>query len=253
MHLHLLPGLDDGPATLDESLEHAERLVAGGVTDAVATPHVGHPAFPVPIHEIPARTAALQRALGAAGLPLRLRPGGEIHAGAADGLTDAQLSHVAQGGRRGRWVLLEPPFTGIGQRFVESVGRMRARGIGVLVAHPERSAGFLDGGFEALRPELGPGVMLQLNVCSLLGHHGTEPLDGARWLLRHDLADVMASDGHGGRRTQTLARGYEAAIEAGVAARRARELTRDVPRFLAERGMPGVRRQAWTPSDSHSA
>jgi protein-tyrosine phosphatase len=63
LHLHLLPGLDDGPPDEAASLSQARRMVSAGVTEAVVTPHVGHPGFRVDPMEIPDRTALLQRTL----------------------------------------------------------------------------------------------------------------------------------------------------------------------------------------------
>jgi len=42
LHCHLLPGIDDGPATLEEALEMARIAVANGITEAYVTPHL-HP------------------------------------------------------------------------------------------------------------------------------------------------------------------------------------------------------------------
>ena len=39
LHCHILPGLDDGPKTMEESVEMAEAAIAGGITHLVATPH----------------------------------------------------------------------------------------------------------------------------------------------------------------------------------------------------------------------
>ena len=89
LHLHLLPGVDDGPADEQASLEHARRLVGDCVREAVVTPHVGHPAFPVDVASIAARTQRLQAALDAARIPLLLHPGGELHASAATSIGGA--------------------------------------------------------------------------------------------------------------------------------------------------------------------
>lgn len=82
LHLHLLPGVDDGPRNLAQSLRRAEKMVAAGVGEATLTPHVGHPRFAVDPASIPERTEALQGALDVAGIPLRRRLAGELPAGA---------------------------------------------------------------------------------------------------------------------------------------------------------------------------
>src|SRR5204862_344173 len=97
LHLHLLPGVDDGPADEAASLVHAEKLARDGVHEATVTPHVGHPDLPVDVHTIADRTRALQQAIDAAGIRLRLHPGGEIFPSAAAALGRAELELVAHG------------------------------------------------------------------------------------------------------------------------------------------------------------
>jgi protein-tyrosine phosphatase len=238
LHLHLLPGVDDGPAELDASLVHAERMALDGVREATVTPHVGHPDFPLDVATIPARMRGLQTPLDAAGIPLRLHPGGEIHPEGAGALGRDQLDVIAHGPPGARWVLLEVPFAGIGPAFLQACRHVRDQGFGLVIAHPERAAGFLAGGLRRLRPVIADGALLQVNVCSLLGRHGPEAQQGATRLVRDGLAYVLASDGHGGRRGHTLAAGPAAAARAGTSAARRRQLTEANPRFLLEHGLP---------------
>ena len=252
LHLHLLPGVDDGPPDEAASLEHAERIARAGVSEATATPHVGHPWFPLDIASIPARTAALQAAIDRAGLPLRLHAGGEIHPDGARSLEADDLALIAHGPERARWVLLEVPFAGIGEPFLDACSHVRGHGYGIVIAHPERAAGFLDGGRERLRPVLEAGALLQVNVCSLLGRHGPEARAGAQRLVRDGAAYLLASDGHGGTRAHTLAEGRTSALAAGASPLRARQLTGANPRFLLRHGIPAQppRPRAWRPAHS---
>jgi protein-tyrosine phosphatase len=227
LHLHLLPGVDDGPADEAASLVHAEKLARNGVREATVTPHVGHPDLPVDVHTIADRTRALQRAIDAAGIDLRLHPGGEIFPDGAPALGRAELDVIAHGPPGARWVLLEVPFGGIDDTFLDAVRRVRERGFAVLIAHPERAAGFDPDGLRRLRPVLADGALLQINACSLLGRNGPEALAAAQRLVRDRLADVIASDGHGGARSDTL----------GAIGRS--QLTEANPRFLLEHGIPG--------------
>ena len=73
LHLHLLPGVDDGPADEAASLAHAERMARAGVLEATVTPHVGHPDFPLDVATIPDGTRVLQEAIDAA---CRITPAG---------------------------------------------------------------------------------------------------------------------------------------------------------------------------------
>ncbi len=240
LHLHLLPGVDDGPADEAASLVHAERLARAGVREATVTPHVGHPDYALDLTTIAERTRALQSRLDAAGLDLRLRPGGEIYPGAALALAPAQLELIAHGPPGARWVLAEVPFAGIDEQFLASCRHLREGGFGVLIAHPERAAGFLAGGFERLRPELAAGSLLQVNLDSLLGRHGPAAQAGATVLVRDGHAYVVASDGHGGHRADTLGAAPAALREAGVPRLRAARLTDANPRFLLRHGIPAL-------------
>ena len=248
LHLHLLPGVDDGPEDDAAALAHADRLARGGVHEATVTPHVGHPDFPLDVRTIPARTRSLQAAIDAAGIELRLHPGGEIHPDAATGLGRDELDVIAHGPAGARWVLLEVPFAGVGAPFLEACRHVRRHGFGLLIAHPERAAGLLPAGLARLRPVLEDGALLQVNVCSLLGRHGDEAQHAGARLVRDGLAYVLASDGHGRTRRHTLAEGPPAASRAGASALRGRQLTEANPRFLLHHGIPALprdERAAW--------
>jgi protein-tyrosine phosphatase len=242
LHLHLLPGLDDGAPDEATALAHARRMVADGIHAATVTPHVGSPFFDVDPLAVAEHTAALQAALDREGLALELHAGGEVHpAGAAD-LTATQLGAIAHGPTGARWVLAEVPFAGIDEPFLDGLRAIAGRGFGVVIAHPERAAGLLsDGGLERLRPALNAGAVLQVNACSLMGRQGPEAQDAAHRLVRCGLAYVIASDGHPGHRDHTLADGEAAARAAGASAVHAAQLTRANPSFLLRHGLPAGR------------
>jgi protein-tyrosine phosphatase len=125
--------------------------------------------------------------------------------------------------------------------------------MGVLVAHPERSAE----GLEHLRPAMVAGALLQVDACSLLGRHGPQARRIAERMLLDGSAYVLASDGHGASRNHTLRAGRDAAVAAGVSVTRAAQLTRANPRFLLEHGLPGTARgdaaaTSWWPSSTRS-
>jgi protein-tyrosine phosphatase len=245
LHLHLLPGVDDGARDLDESLRFARRMVCEGVTEATVTPHVAA-SFRYDPLTIPERLATLQHALDDEGVALRLHAGGEIHPRGADDLSDAVLRTIAQGPHGARWVLFEVPFAGINEAFVRSCRLLRRRGYGLLIAHPERAAGLLDGGLALLWPEIEAGALLQVNISSLLGNHGPEVERAARELVRRGLAFVLASDAHPGTREDTIALGFDLAVDAGASTIAAERLTATNPRFLLEQGIP--RWPVWAPA-----
>lgn len=249
LHLHLLPGVDDGPPDEAKSLEFAASIAAAGVREATVTPHVAHARFPLDVATIAERTATLQDALRREGIPLALHPGGEIHPSGATDLDRAALDRIAHGPSGARWVLLEVPFGGISRLFLDACRHIRGQGFGLLIAHPERASGLLDGGLGRLRGELAAGAVLQVSVCSLLGLHGPEAQTAAEYLIRTGLAYVVASDGHGGERAQTLAQGIGPVRAAGASAVGAWQLTHANPVFLLRHGIapePARSTRAWS-------
>lgn len=238
LHLHLLPGVDDGARTEAEALTYAARMAADGVRRATVTPHVAHPRFRFDVRSLPERVRHLQRRLDDAGIPVRLQAGGELHPSGAAELSDAELQLVAQGPPDSRWVLLEVPFAGIDACFLATARAVAAKGFGLVIAHPERAAGLLSSGLPLLRTLLREGAVLQVNVCSLMGAQGPDAEAAATHLLRTRLAYVLASDAHPGRRDQTLGDGRGLAIRAGVSPLVAWQLTQANPQFLLEHGLP---------------
>jgi protein-tyrosine phosphatase len=238
LHLHLLPGVDDGAQDEDVALAFAGRLAAEGVREVVATPHVnGH--FRFEITSIPERVDALSAALREHGIGVRVRPGGEVDARYARYVSDDELDLIAHGPPGGRWLLVEAPFRGLDATFAADCAALAARGFGAVLAHPERADGAgTPTGSDALRALLAAGAVAQINVCSLLGNNGLDVQETAVDMLRAGLAHVIASDAHPGTRDLTLALGFVLAQRAGASSVQAWRLTQGNPQFLLAHGIP---------------
>jgi len=235
LHSHLLPGLDDGAATMDETLRYARRLDARGIRDVACTTHVKRAHFPaIDLREFAGLRAEVQRVLDADGLAVRLHPGGELAHDDALELDERDLELIAQGPAHAPWLLLECPFRGLDDEFDAAVERLTALGYGLLLAHPERAAG----GLERLWPLVEAGALLQVNVSSLLGEHGPRARATGTELVRQGRAYCLASDGHPGTRELTLDLGVGALERAGVSEIQAFRLTQSNPRFLLREGNP---------------
>jgi protein-tyrosine phosphatase len=233
LHFHLLPGVDDGPADIGETLELARMAVADGTRTITATPHVRDAV----LEEIPGRVAEVREALRAAGIPLEARTGAEL---AHDDLPldDDALEAIAQGPAGRRWVLLEAPLSGRDvDGLRDALAEVRDRGFGVLLAHPERCSGLMEAE-GALDAELAAGVHVQVNASSLLGRHGDQAREWAVELVRGGRAHVLASDAHRPTRGPVLGNAVAALAARGVERRLAERLVADHPRALLERGMP---------------
>src|SRR5271163_1297670 len=108
LHCHVLPGIDDGPRTLEESLALARAAADGGVHEIVATPHVSWD-HPNEAADIAQRVDALNGHLRDAGIEVRVRPGAELAFTRIADIPEEELAALTLGG--GPWLLVEPPFT----------------------------------------------------------------------------------------------------------------------------------------------
>jgi protein-tyrosine phosphatase len=213
LHCHLLPDLDDGPATVEESVALAAELAAGGVTAVVATPHFrdDHPRVR------PARLAALCMRLGdriaSEGIELEVLPGAEVDLHRGLEATDAELRLVSLG-QRGTDLLVETPYSRLGSLFEEQLFGLQLRGYRLLLAHPERNTAFQQDP-DRLAALVRRGVLVQVTATSL-ARPPAQSRSGraARAMMEAGLAHVIASDAHGPAFARTsLAEGLRAGRE----------------------------------------
>jgi protein-tyrosine phosphatase len=237
LHFHLLPGVDDGPADVADSIELARETVAQGTDTVIATPHVRSD-FVTDVEGLRERVRELRRKLAEARVPLAVGRGGELGADMVGRLGQHELEAIAQGPAGARWLLLEAPWESYGERFHEAAAELRSRGFGVVIAHPERSADAELDGAAGLRRELRDGARAQVNAMSLTGGHGDGARGAAFDLVTDGLASLVASDAHGPTRPPHLLAAERALRQCGVDARTARRLTFEEPLRLLARGLP---------------
>jgi protein-tyrosine phosphatase len=236
IHFHALADVDDGPATMEDSLELARLAVRDGTRTVVATPHIRREYLADP-SEVRPRVAELQDRLRLEGIPLSVLPGGELDAEMVGSLTQEELDGIAVGRIGARWLLLEAPFEGL-EGLVDPAAELRARGFGVVLAHPERAAGVLAGGCRLLRAQLAAGCVTQVSASSLMGAHGHEAQASAWTLIDYGLAHVVASDAHSRRRAPCLEEGTDRLLAGGATFVTVRRLIDINPRELVAAGVP---------------
>jgi protein-tyrosine phosphatase len=100
LHFHILPGVDDGPVDLDDSIELARAAVADGTELVVATPHV-RPDWPTDVSTLPDRVRELRAALARERIPLGLLRGAELGHQHVARLDQRELELIAAGTVRG--------------------------------------------------------------------------------------------------------------------------------------------------------
>ncbi len=201
LHTHILPGLDDGPADLEEALALARALVEAGFGTVAATPHCydGKPAADLILESLETLKAELTRLQ----IPLEVLPGAE-HA------IDLHLPKRLEAGElltlnNSRFLLIEPPafqplppFTG------ELIFELRLRGLYPVLAHPERCAAFQKEPGR-LAHLIRSGALTQVTLSSLTGNMGPDSARAAALFFHSGLVHLLATDAHqaGGRLSVT--------------------------------------------------
>jgi protein-tyrosine phosphatase len=194
-HSHLLPGIDDGAATLDESVSLAREAAAAGVREIVCTPHLRLPDDPA-ADRAPDVLLAVQAALDAGGIPIRLHLGYELAFSFAAGLEPEQLALYTIGATS--TFLVEIPHVGWPPLAERTVHRWRLQGFIPILAHPER-CDRAQRDPALVETLLRLGAVAQGTTPSLMGSFGA----ASRRLLLRLLAggglSLLASDTHFGR------------------------------------------------------
>ncbi len=192
LHCHLLPGVDDGAQTLEDSLEMARALVDLGFSTVAPSPHA-RPEY-APVELAKARLGELREALAAAAIPLTLAANAENYF-----LEDRFLENLGTAAARtlgaGAYVLVEAPYTSPVPALTEIIFRAKLKGVTALIAHPERCFEFERKGRAA--EAVNAGALLQLDVGSLVGKYGAGAKKLARAFLDEGLYAVGATDLHG--------------------------------------------------------
>jgi protein-tyrosine phosphatase len=236
IHFHLLPGVDDGPADMEESIHIACLACLEGTATVVATPHVRGD-FMTDVSDLPDRVREVREALAGEGIELQVLVGAELGHDMVGRLDGAELELLAQGPPGARWLLLEAPFEGLGWEFAVAASELRERGFACVLAHPERALGVLDDGCAALAAEVADGAVVQVNAGSLDGRHGIDAHRAAFELIAR-FPCVISSDAHGRRRRPALSAGLRSAITGGVRHDTAHRMVDAGPRTLLEDGLP---------------
>jgi protein-tyrosine phosphatase len=222
LHSHVLPGIDDGPATMEGSLQLARAVAQSGTRTLVATPHVSW-RYPNEWSTIAPLVDELNMRVRAEGIPLEIRPGGEIAMTRAAELDPAELARLTLGG--GEWLLVECPFTPVATGMDALVLDLQRRGHRVVLAHPERCPAF-HRDRRPLEMLAHGGVLTSITAGSLVGRFGGEVQRFTMQLVRDELVHNVASDTHDPERRGP---GMAAEIEQAGLGELSEWLTREVP------------------------
>ena len=191
IHTHILPGLDDGSRSLEESVDMAVIAAENGLNHIVASSHGN--CFPYSMEEYWEQFRNLQSELRNRQIPVTLYPGMEIYLDedAQELLEKQELLSI----NNTRNLLVEFPMEEESQNICRRIAEIQKMEYTVILAHPERYVSV------QREPELAyyleeEGCVLQINAESLLGKFGTAEKRVSRQMLRDGIVGVIATDAH---------------------------------------------------------
>lgn len=191
LHSHILPGLDDGPGSMEEAVLMARRAAASNVSHIAATSHGNY--YPYALEEYQEKFTELEEVLRGQNIPVKLYPGMEI-------FVDENTAGLLEKGRlltlNGTdYILAEFPFDQSGENVCRQLRKLRDAGYRIVVAHPERYM-FIQKETELAYYLESQGYVLQVNQGSLEGDFGRACKMTAEQLLVSGIARVIATDAH---------------------------------------------------------
>lgn len=192
MHCHILPGVDHGSQSVEESLDMLRAEIDMGITHVICTSHVTAETFENTPETLTAAYEELKKAVEEEGLPVKIYASAEYR-------IDEYWTKEYEAGHLlpmpGKHILLENSFVqeliGIDNMMFE----LQVKGYRPILAHPERYRYYYDrkDRYKALHSA---SVKFQVNILSLAGYFGNSARDISMWLIQNNLCDMLGSDMH---------------------------------------------------------
>ena len=192
VHSHLIPGIDDGAKTIEESIQLLTEFQELGFKKVVTTPHVMSDFYKNTPEIILGGLEKVREAIKEKGLTI------EIDAAAEYNL-DADFEPLIDAGNvltfGDNYVLFELPFISEPPMLNSIIWKLQTKGYKPVLAHVERYA-YWHNDWEKIAGLKDRGVFIQLNINSLTGHYGPEVKKIGEKLVDLDMVDLLGSDCH---------------------------------------------------------
>ncbi|MER3447687.1 MAG: tyrosine protein phosphatase [Candidatus Dadabacteria bacterium] len=194
IHCHLIPNLDDGPNSWEESLEMARIALRDGIRVAIATPHwiQGTKWEPNP-DAIKKKVDELNKKLRENEISLNVLPGMEV--GISENLPRLVSSGEVLTLGGSRYLLVETPFVSIPHGIEEIIFNLKVIGVYTVLAHPERNQEIQKDPKRILELT-GAGAFIQVTSGSFCGNFGEKAKRCAIQFAKDGAIDAVASDAH---------------------------------------------------------
>ena len=194
LHCHILHGIDDGPKTMDESLDMARLAVSEGITHILATPHYKNGLWDNEKTDIVRLVSQLQEKLNTENIPLTIFPGQEVRIN-GELISQIEQNNIQFIDEQEQYVLIEFPTMSIPHYSERLFYELSNKGITPVIVHPERNRAIFKNP-QLLKQFIQKGALSQLTAGSYVGGFGKDIQKFSTQLIEANLVHFLASDAH---------------------------------------------------------
>jgi len=193
IHCHILPGLDDGPVTNEDSLDMAKAAVKEGIRTIIATPHHRNNKYENKKEQILKNVSKLNDLLKKENIPLEILPGQEnrIYGEILEDYRKGDILTLSNT----QYLFIEFPTSSVPRYAERLLYDIQVEGITPIIVHPERNKEILDNP-DLLYNFVKKGTLTQVTAASVTGYFGKNIQKFSRQLIEANLTHFIASDSH---------------------------------------------------------
>lgn len=193
IHSHILPGIDDGAQTIEDSIKMAKTAVNEGITTIIATPHHKNNQFTNLKSSILTKVNDLNTVLKQENIPLTVLPGQEVRI-YGEVLEDYYKEEILTLNHT-KYLFIEFPSSSVPRYAERLLYELQTEGIIPIIVHPERNKELQE------KPDLlyqfvKNGALTQVTASSVAGYFGKNVKKFSEQLIEHNLTHFVASDAH---------------------------------------------------------
>jgi tyrosine-protein phosphatase YwqE len=196
MHSHLIPGIDDGSKTMEESLQLIKRLSDFGLRKIITTPHIMSEYYRNTPEIINMGLEDLRKSVKAEGISIEIEAAAEYY-------MDEIFLEKVKGSEPllsfgDRYILVETGFINKPQMLLEIIFQLEMAGYKPILAHPERYQ-YLIHDKSLLEDLVDRNILFQVNLLSLTGFYSKQVKDFGEMLIERGLVKFFGTDCHNER------------------------------------------------------
>lgn len=200
IHSHLIPCVDDGSQSMQESISLLRQLSDLGYKKVITTPHLFENSFPEGIEILDEKVLDLRNEAKNNGINIEIEVGCEL---LLDDDIKGRIKNKQIKSFGDNNILFEIPMSTQVNGLENWLFDLQLEKYNLIIAHPERYLYYSEKKFTELKDR---GILFQLNMISLSGYYGKEVQTRAEWMVESNLIDLVGSDCHGQRHIDALKR-----------------------------------------------